>query len=236
MPFVHKQLGIEGRFGGSLRELRELRGFSREQLAEATRIHPSVIAAFEDECLKDLTDPSYAERHVRMLAVALEGRPGYFLQKYRQLLIEQGLLSSDSMRVRRMVSRRDFFVTSRVIAALGFLAVAAVAGSYLFWQIFLLQDPPSLKIVSPQDGAELAQPHVVVQGETAPKALITVNGERAIVSTEGAFRYEFDVPRGLTVITVEARRRYGSPVQEIRRVTYGREITETDFLNEKARR
>ncbi|MEK7655338.1 MAG: helix-turn-helix domain-containing protein [Patescibacteria group bacterium] len=220
MAFVHKQLGIEGRFGGSLRELRELRGFSREQLAEITRIHPSVIASFEDERLADLTDPTYAERHVRMLAIALEGRPGYFLQKYRQLLIEQGLLSSDVMRVRKTVRRRDFFVVSRLVAVFGFLAVAAIAGGYVLWQIFLLQDPPSLKIISPQDGAELSEPHVFIQGETVPNAIVNVNGERAIVSSDGQFRYEFDVPRGLSVITIESRRRYGSPVQEIRRVTY----------------
>ena len=90
----------------------------------------------------------------------------------------------------------------------------------MLWQIFLLQDPPSLKIISPQDGAELSEPHVFIQGETVPNAIVNVNGERAIVSSDGQFRYEFDVPRGLSVITIESRRRYGSPVQEIRRVTY----------------
>ncbi|MBI4139099.1 helix-turn-helix domain-containing protein [Candidatus Uhrbacteria bacterium] len=231
MSFVHKHLGVEGRFGGSLRELRELRGFTREELSERTRIHPSIIAAFEEERLNELTDPMYAERHVRTLAAALEGRPGYFLQKYRQLLVELGLVSADVMRVRPTVRRRDFFVTSRVVAVLGFLAIAAAGGGYVFWQAYLLQDPPPLRIFTPQDGAEFLHPRVSVQGETAPNALVTVNGARAVVSPDGQFRIEFDIPRGVSVISVEARRRYGSPVRQVRHVTYGREMASSDEVD-----
>lgn len=229
MSFVQKQLGGNGRFGYSLRELRELRGFTQEQLAERTKIHVSVIVALEEERLDDVTDPFYAERHVRALIQVLEGRPGYFLQRYRELVAEQRANEVARTTLRPTVRRRDFFVPSRLVAVFGFALLVLLAAGYLAWQTHLLQDPPPLLVTSPEDGLELRIPRVDVRGQTASNAIVTVNGKRAVVDRSGAFSLTFDVPRGLTTITIEARRRYGAPVQETRRVTY---LHETD--NEKS--
>ncbi|MCI0479627.1 helix-turn-helix domain-containing protein [Candidatus Uhrbacteria bacterium] len=219
MPFMQVNLGGVG-FGPALRQLRELRGLTRDDLADLTKIHTSIIAAFEEERIADLADPVYAERHVRALLVPLEGRPAYFLPKYRELLKGRGADAAGASVAPRAVRRRDFFVTSRAVAFIGFLGLVALAGGYLLWQARMLQEPPPLVIFAPEEGLRLLDPRVTVRGETAPGAVVTVNGQPAVVAPDGAFTLSFDVPRGLTILTVDARRRYGSSVTETRSVTY----------------
>lgn len=219
MPFVQKQLTEGGGFGHDLRELRELRGLSRESLASVTKIHPSVIEAFEDERLQDLVDPAYAERHVRSLVTVLEGRPAYFVKKYRELVEARGMKKSSTSPNERP-RKRDFFVVAHAVAFAGFLGIVALMGAYLLWQGSVLQDSPSLTVTSPIESAILDVPHVEVRGMTDPSAVVTVNGRPAVVDQDGNFSLSFDVPRGSTTLTIEARRRFGSPVTEIRRITY----------------
>ncbi len=220
MSFIQKALGRTGGFGAHLQELRELRGMTRQQLAEATQIHVSIIAALEENRLSDLKDPVYAERHVRALLKVLDARPGYYIKKYRDLLRAYEVEKKDRILVRPLVRRRDFVVTSRVIAIAGFFVVALAAGAYLSWQAFLLQDPPPLEVHSPEEDAVFAEPFVDIEGMTLPNVIVTVNGRRAIVERDGRFYLRFDLPRGSTTLRIDAQRRYGSSAEVIRRVIY----------------
>lgn len=225
MAFMQRQMGIEGSFGPTLRELREQRGVSREELSEQTKIHISVITTLEEERISDLADPQYAERHVRSIVLALDGRLAYFLPKYRQLLTEKRASTSDTFSVRPKVRRRDLVVVTRYVALGGFLLLVSLFAAYLIWQGRLIQDAPPLLISSPAQDEALTEPSVRVAGTTAPGAVITVNGRRAVVDPGGGFYLTFDVPRGLTTLTIEAKRRYGAIVTDIRRVTYQHDST-----------
>ena len=220
MAFVQKRLDSGGGFGANLQEIRELRGLTRQELSERTQIHVSIIRALEENNLSDLKDPVYAERHVHALVKELEGRPGYFLKKYRELLKAYEVEKKDRILVRPLVRRRDFFVPSRFIALVGLIGVALIAGGYLSWQAFLLQDPPPIEVTSPEDNVMLHEPFIDVRGQTLANVIVTVNGRRAVVERDGSFYIRLDVPRGSTTLTIEAKRRYGSSVQMIRRVIY----------------
>lgn len=224
MSFVQRQLGSDASFGPTLRELRELRGLSREELAELTKIHVSVVAAMEEERISELSDPVYAERHVRALVKALDGRLPYFLPKYRDVVARKLAADPKAFSVRANVRRRDFFVLTRFVALGGFILLVGLSAAYVVWQAHLLQDPPPLVIFSPKEGEEFASPSVNIQGHTAAGAIVTVNGKKAVVDPSGDFHLIFDLSRGLTTLTIEARRRYGSSVIDTRRVTYQHDI------------
>ncbi|MCR4278805.1 MAG: helix-turn-helix domain-containing protein [bacterium] len=226
MAFVQKSLQQEGGFGANLRELRELRGLTRQALSELTQIHVSIIQALEEEDLAEFKDPEYAERHVRALVTILEGRPGYFLKKYKELLKKYSLERTDRVLVRPRVRRRDFFVSSRIIAVISFFVVAFFAIIYLSWQAFILQEPPPLTLVSPDENAVLHEPYVDIRGSTLPNVTVTVNGRRAVVERDGSFTMRFDLSRGPTTLSIEAKRRYGSSEIIVRQVTYERESIE----------
>ncbi|MFA5935999.1 MAG: helix-turn-helix domain-containing protein [Patescibacteria group bacterium] len=222
MSFVHKHLAEGTGFGHDLCELRELRGLSLDDLGAITKIHSSVILALEEERLGDLVDPTYAERHVRSLVTALEGRPGYFIKKYRELVEARGMNNVTTIKRDRPPRARDFFVLAHAMAFAGFLFVVALTAGYFVWQGRLLQNAPPLVVMTPMDGAILDIPRVDVRGTTDPSAVVTVNGRPAVVDREGGFFISFDIPRGSMTLTIEARRRFGSSVSEVRRITYER--------------
>ena len=172
----------------------------------------------------------FAERHVRAIVAALDGRPAYFLSKYRELVAKELASRPKKSGGNGGVRRRDFYVTSRFVAFAGFLVLVALAAAYLVWQARILQEPPPLRIITPAQDERVTTPRVDVLGDTAPGALVTVNGQPAVVEPNGQFSLSFDVPRGLTTLTIVAQRRYGSSVSETRSVTYER--TDGPFPNE----
>lgn len=223
MPFVKKRVeAVPGGFGTALRELRELRGYSREDVQRMTGIHISIVSAFEEERIEDLIDPSYEERHVRAIVAALEGRPAYFLEKYHGLLAELGRPPHAGVELKPRVRALDLFVGSRAVAFLGFLLVVALVAGYMAWQVRELSSIPALDVAIPTDGQILDEPSVRIEGVTDPAAIVTVNGERAVVEGDGAFRISLGIPRGVTTLRVEAKRRYGSVAVIERHVIYDR--------------
>jgi transcriptional regulator with XRE-family HTH domain len=235
MPFLHKRVGIvPGSFGEALRELRELRGYSVEEVARTTGIHPSIINAFEEEHLEKLLDPRYEERHVRTLVSVLEGQPAYFLEKYRDLLTAKGVAQEHEVLLRPRVRKRDLFVSSRVVAFLGFLLLVCAIVGYVVWQATLVASVPRLDLTSPEDGVRLDAPRVAITGQTDPAALIEVNGKQAVVGPDGRFDFQFDVPRGLTTLRIEARRRFGSAALIERHVIYERTADATTSTDSTA--
>ncbi|MBP9869189.1 helix-turn-helix domain-containing protein [Patescibacteria group bacterium] len=225
MAFVQKRVTSgSGGFGEALRELRELRGYSRDDVSKATGIHLTTLVAFEEEHLDELIDPVYAERHVKTIITLLEGRPSYFLEKYRVLLKAQSVRRDvASILPPKRVRARDLFVSSRVMAFLGFLLFLAVVGGYVIWQTVLLASSPLLEVTSPIDGARLEGPRVLIEGRTDAGAIVTVNGATAVVEQNGQFRGHLDIPRGLTTLTIVSRRRFGAPSIVTRLVIYERE-------------
>lgn len=225
MAFVQKRVTAgSGGFGVALRELRELRGYSRDDVSRATGIHLTTIVAFEEEHLEELIDPVYAERHVKTLVTLLEGRVSYFLEKYRTLLQARSVQRGQaSILPPKRVRARDLFVGSRVTAFLGFIVFLIVVGGYVIWQTVLLAASPRLDVTSPIDGARLEGPRVLIEGQTDPGATVTINGSVAVVEQGGSFKGNLDIPRGLTTLTIEARRRFGAPSIVHRLVIYERE-------------
>ncbi|MFZ2804500.1 MAG: helix-turn-helix domain-containing protein [Patescibacteria group bacterium] len=236
MAFLQKRIhAATGGFGETLRELRELRGYSIDDLSRATGIHGSVLKAFEEERLEEIADPYYAERHIRTIVKALEGREPYVMEKYHALLTARGILKPSNSLARARVRKRDLFVSSRAIGFIGFLLLVAAIVGYVFWQATLIGSQPPLSVVSPADGMVLATPHVDVTGHTDPSALVDVNGVQAVVDVSGNFQASLDVPRGLTTLEVEAKRRYGSAAIVERHVTYnGEPISATSTFPEIA--
>jgi transcriptional regulator with XRE-family HTH domain len=221
MVFMQKKVhAAPGSFGETIRELRELRGYTLEHLSRVTGIHASVLRAFEDERLEDLADPFYAERHLRTIVRALDGRESYVFEKYHALLTSRGYTKPTPALARKLVRKRDLFVTSHAVGFVGFLLFVCIIGGYVVWQATLIASKPPLAVSTPYDGEELDGPHVQIVGVTDPLALVDVNGEQAVVDSSGTFHAALDVPRGLTTLLIQARRRYGSATLIERHVNY----------------
>ncbi|HWQ99596.1 MAG TPA: helix-turn-helix domain-containing protein [Candidatus Methylomirabilis sp.] len=234
MTFLHKRVGEgAGTFGGDLQDLRELRGFTVEQVARDTKIRDTIIRALENDRLQDIEDPAFMERHLLTYVRFLGGYEPYFLARYRAKLdLLQARRTTRDLLPRALGVRGwDLMVGPHLLGVLGILALALALGGYVWWQAQAVGTPPPLEIQSPADGERLMRPSVVVRGQTMPEAFVRVNGHDAAVNSEGAFELTLDVRRGTTIITIVAQRRRGSETRVVRRVVYDRPLQETELLD-----
>ncbi|MEK7115789.1 MAG: helix-turn-helix domain-containing protein [Patescibacteria group bacterium] len=221
MAFLRKRVAtIVGDFGEALHELRELRGFTIAELGRRSGIHPLILETLEKERLEDLADPMYAARHVFVLSETLEGRSRYLVEMYQQLLERRGQLKTHSIFPRPKIRMRDLFVSSRAIGFVGFVLFVLLLAGYVGWQARIVARVPHLSIETPREGATITLPRVTISGVTDPGAIVTVNGLNAFADTRGHFQSILDLPRGLSTIQIESRRRYGSSMKVERHVTY----------------
>lgn len=226
MSFVRKRVDTERGFGADLKELRELRGWSLNQLARVTGIPSSTIEALESEELDKLRDPAYAERHVRVIAKALDGRVGFLLHKYHSLLEEAGILDRQQpLTFFARVRRSALFVPSKYFLLLLPLPLVILLGWYVWHQTVYLSASPQLEISYPNDHVVIRDPTVAVSGLTDPTATVLINGTPAVVESSGVFSLTLNIPRGMTKLTVIAERRYGGRSESVRYITYEPEYT-----------
>lgn len=233
MSFLHKRLGRgDGLFGADLRDLRESRDRTLEQAATDTRIRITLLQAFEEDRLEELGDPAFSERHLVAYVRYLGGHEPYFTARYRAgvRVLKKERNVADLLPRTRNVRARDFLSGPQLLAAGGIGLFAIVLGGYVVYQARLVQIPPPLTILSPDEGVVLERPTVEVSGETMPEAFVTINGRSAAVDPEGHFHLSIDVRRGTTPIVIVARRRRGSETQVVRNVVYDSALLETPIF------
>lgn len=223
MTFLHKRVEEgHGTFGSHLRDLRDLQNITIQQASRETKIRDTMLLALEEDRLEDMDDPVFAERHLLAYVRFLGGHEPYFTARYRERLksLNAKRLPNELLPRKRGVRSWDLLAGPQFVAAAGILILGAAFGSYVLWQAHLVRIPPTLDVISPQDGEHVKSPTVMVSGQTMAEAIVTVNGKEAPVDDKGAFAMSLDVRRGTTVLTIVARRRRGSETQINRSVVY----------------
>jgi transcriptional regulator with XRE-family HTH domain len=221
MPFLQKRISsTSGSFGETLKELRELRCFTREQVGKLSGIHPHILKLLEEDRIDELADPSYDERHVYAIAKALETNPAYLIQKYQELLEVKGISRSHALFPAARVGVLDLFVRARAVAFVGFIGLVVLIGGYVYFSAKNLATVPHLQVDSPKEGAIFIDPTLHVSGSTDPGAFVFIDGSAAVVDATGTFSAVLDVPRGVSIVHVEAKRRYGPSAIVDLHVTY----------------
>jgi hypothetical protein len=79
---------------------------------------------------------------------------------------------------------------------------------------------PSIHITSPKDGARLDTQVYTLTGVAKNIAYISLNDRQIFVDPEGNFSEKLIAARGLSIITVRARDRFGRQKEQTVRVVY----------------
>lgn len=218
MPFLMRQLRTAS-IGETLKSLRRRQGISLDMVARSTRIQRKYVEAFERDAYAELPDSLYARHFLRQIVTALHGDPEYFLSRYDE---ECGTCPAvvDALRAPRQRTARRFLASWRTMFVRA--AIVAVAFFIVFYvgrQIHALLAPPELLVDSPNTDMQTATPQLMVSGQTEPEVRVSVNGATALTDPSGRFTEPLMLVRGVNIITVEARRKFGRP-HSISRTVY----------------
>ena len=196
--------------GEILREERERHRVTLQELSRETRIRLHYLKSLELNAFEELPAATFVKGYIKTYARLF----GFDHQPLIALLRRDFKESAKGRLVPRefikpLLKKRPFFQrpVAIVIATL-FLLLATVAG-YVGVQWYALSQPPTVLLESPTN-EESVSARVVVQGQTEPDAVVTINDQPVALQPDGTFQTEVFLSReGLNTITVKATDRRG---------------------------
>jgi len=96
-------------------------------------------------------------------------------------------------------------IVKRVLIILAVLAILVFLG----FRVQMIFSPPYLDIVEPQDGLIATERQIEIIGASQSEAEIVINNQNILVDNEGVFRTTVDLQKGLNLIKITAKKRYG---------------------------
>ncbi|HBU28143.1 TPA: hypothetical protein DEB00_03440 [Candidatus Uhrbacteria bacterium] len=222
MAFFIRQLD-NASTGAALRSLRKKQGISLDTIAKQTQIQRKYLEAFEENAYHLLPDPLYAKHFLKLFVLAINGDVAYFTARYGE---ECGSCSAvtDQLRIPRQRTGKRLLMRWRTWAkAAGFACVLGLLFLYIGFQLHNLLAPPNLLVDSPSDNVQTTVATLTVGGQTDKEVQITVNNDPILTDPTGRFETRLTLTRGLNIIEVVARKKYGQP-QVVRRSVFLEEI------------
>lgn len=189
--------------GARLYEERTRKGYTLDEVAKATKIRSSFLAAIEKGDYKKLPPGTYAHGFVRNYAKFL-GLPereilAVFNREYDEekfiKVLPEGLLRKDDFPFRRIKLAQTFKIIFLV-----FLALLV----YIIFQYRSAIFNPSLSISSPKENAVITGGTVTITGKTDSNSTVFVNNETASLDKDGNFKKTINVFPGTAKIIIKA--------------------------------
>ena len=94
----------------------------------------------------------------------------------------------------------------KIAAALFF--VSSILG-YTYFQTRNIITGPTISITLPANGTTLSESLITIEGEAHNITHISINDRQIFVDEEGNFQEQLLLPYGYTIITIEARDKFG---------------------------
>jgi cytoskeletal protein RodZ len=195
------------RIGQKLREERQKRGLSLDEVAEATKIKSSFLSAIERGDYQKLPSSAYAQGFVSNYASFLG------LPKRETLAIFRREFESDKeikVLPEGFSGKNSAFRSVRVHQTLLLvLAVFLVLIGYIIFQYRYTFINPPLSVSSPEENAVITGGEVTVAGRTDPNVTVMINDDGVVVNQKGEFMKKITAFSGKTIILIKAKNRAG---------------------------
>ncbi len=206
--------------GSILREAREAKHLTHNEIEAATKIRAKFLEAIEADDYTILPSQAYAKGFVKNYAAFLgiaEPTILAFFRRQTQEISKSAILPKG---VAASLNRSLLQLTPGRFLMFLFMGLVMTFLVYLGLQYRQLQNPPGLTIEAPKEGAVFATKKVDVLGVTDADATVMVNGISVLVRMDGKFFDQVTLEPGTNTITVTATSRYGKATTVTRSVTY----------------
>lgn len=194
-----------------LKEEREGKGLSIDDVVSATKIRKSFINAIEKGEFQQLPSETYAlgfvKNYAHFLGLSESRAAALYRREHEAKYIEimpkfrKGNVSSGRKIILR--SPRGYLI----------MAIAIVVITYIIYQFSFLFLGPKLRVITPKNNQSVVNV-ISVSGKTDPYATVLVNNEEVYVDLSGSFKKNIYVYSGDDKIIVIAKNRYGKETKK----------------------
>jgi|WetSurMetagenome_2_1015567.scaffolds.fasta_scaffold113245_4 cytoskeletal protein RodZ len=191
------------RAGERLREERERKGLTLDEVAKATKIKPSFLVAIEKGEYQKLPLGTYTHGFVGNYAKFLKLPEREILAIFKREYDEEKILKiiPDGL-----AKQEDFplhkFRLSQALKILPLIFLALLA--YIIFQYRAAIFDPALTVSYPLNNSVISSQTITVTGKTDPNVTVFVNSEVASLDKEGNFNKTINVFPGKTKIIIKS--------------------------------
>ena len=194
--------------GQLLKETREAKLITLDEVEKATKIRQELLEALEEDDYSKLPPATFVQGFIKNYAKFLKVDSEKFLAIFRREFQE----SADSLVMEAFSApqkgRRLKITPSQLITSSVVLVVMAFF-TYLWIQYHGLVGAPRLVVNTPQDQSVIDNPLVTVAGMVDPEATLTINNQPIGLSDKGEFKAEIKLTGATGKITIVATSKFG---------------------------
>lgn len=195
--------------GQILKEERERRFYSLEEVEKSTKIRKELLEALENDRYDKLPPPTFIQgfikNYARFLKIDSEKLLAIFRREFSDAKNPPQVLESFS----NPMSKKKFSLTPTKVISGVVISLVLVFFAYLWFEYRFLTSAPFLEVNSPQDKITVSSPTVKVAGKTDPEDKITINNQQINVSPNGSFSQEIQLEGSSNTITITATSKSG---------------------------
>jgi cytoskeletal protein RodZ len=226
MPFEKKQLAPPKRVCLRLKEARESKKLSLDELAKITKLNKRHLIALEECRFDDIPYAViYQKNFIRSYAHAVGIPPEPLLE---QFLVEETPTQKSTTNICvKKTKLRNFPYVVRSVVVSAFILVFFI---YLGLQVKAMVEPPTLTLYTPDDGFVTSDNSITIRGKTEAESSVKLNGKNIQTDEYGYFQESIALSSGINTLTIRAHKRHGKEISETRHVVV-RETPQQFSLN-----
>jgi transcriptional regulator with XRE-family HTH domain len=214
--------------GEQLRVAREAQHLSMQEIAQRIRVSAKYLEMLERGRYRDLPSLVYARNYTRLYAKELRLPWPQLEQVYEQEVSVYSTYPGNDPSARQQyktkhqagVYQQAPLIIPRLLKFGGVGVVVLLVAVYFVWELVQFLSPPTLVILSPEHDMIVSERDIDVVGETAPEALVEMNGQAISVEPDGHFSEQVYLKEGLNTLRISAHSKRSKERVEIRYVLY----------------
>lgn len=188
--------------GQVLKEEREKKFYTLEEIEKVTRIRKELLAALEKGDYQKLPPPTFIQGFIKnygkFLGLNTEKLLAIFRREFSEGKNPPRIMDSFT----NPLDKKRFKITPTRVMVSVVLALVITFFVYLWFQYRSLVGSPFLEVTQPADQLTTSTDEIVVAGKTDPEAKVSINNQEIQVDQNGKFSQQIKLSDNANTITI----------------------------------
>jgi len=190
--------------GEILKEEREKKFYSLDEIEKATKIRKELLEALEKGEYQKLPPPTFIQGFIKnygkFLGLNSEKLLAIFRREFSEGVNPPRILESFT----NPLDKKRFKITPTKVLVSVVLSLVIIFFVYLWFQYRFLVGSPYLEVNQPTDQQSSATDEIVVSGRTDPEAKLSINDQEIQVDQNGKFSQQIKLSDKVNTIVISA--------------------------------
>lgn len=205
--------------GQILKEGREQKVYTLEQVEKAIKIRKELLVALETDNYKKLPPPTFVRGFIKNYATFLGLDANKLLAIFRREFAEDRHKPYVMDAFSNPVETPKFKLTPNQLLGAVVVLIVIAFFAYLWIQYRQFVGAPQLSVASPVDQMTVSDPALSVSGKTDPEVKVLINSQEIPVDSNGDFKEKITLSSQVNKVTIDAISKFGQKT-EIERTVY----------------